>query len=266
MEWKRIAGASNRSFKMLKSLKTKKGRDANGLFLVEGERAVWEAVQAGAPIGWFAASEGFALKHREQLDALNAAGAVCLVLEDGLFDSVCDTRTPQGLLCAVRLPDASLSRRLPERGEGLYVYCDHLADPGNAGTVIRTADAVGAAGVLFSEGSADVYSPKVVRATMGSLFHLPVYTGLTAADLAAFLQRGYRIAAGVLSQEAADYRSARLQGDVVLVVGNEANGVTKEVQELCSCKVIIPIAGKAESLNASVAAGILMYEWLRNTK
>ena len=140
-----------------------------------------------------------------------------------------------------------------------YVYCDGINDPGNLGTIIRTADAAGFGGVILSKGTVDLYSPKTVRASMGSFFNIDVITDKTCEDLEKYADKGFSLFGGILGENTIDYRKADMTKPSIIIVGNEANGISSEVAALCQ-GVKIPINGRAESLNASVAAGILMYE------
>ena len=243
-----ITSAANKTFKFIKSLADKKGRRKAGAFLVEGIKSVRDAEEAGCELLLAAVCEGFAGELPE-----------CPVywLSRGLFAKLADTVSPQGILAAVRIPQ---TRIVPKDG-GLYLYCDCVADPGNLGTLIRTADAVGADGVVLSPGCADLYSPKTVRACMGSLFHIAA-----AEDDGGFLDQcvrnGFGIYAGALADGAADYRCGDYARSTVIIVGNEANGVSAE-KLMLSKPVKIPIAGRAESLNAAVAGALLLYEAYR---
>ncbi len=243
-----ITSAANKTFKFIKSLTDKKGRKKAGAFLVEGIKSVRDAEAAGCEFVLAAVDEDF-----------TGEMPSCPIyrLSRGLFDKLSDTVSPQGILAAVRIPKISIT---PKEG-GLYLYCDGVSDPGNLGTLIRTADAAGADGVVLSPGCADIYSPKTVRACMGSLFHIAA-----AEDGGDFLVRckenGFNIYAGALTDKASDYRSGDYARSTVIVVGNEANGVSEEVLSI-SKPVKIPIAGRAESLNAAVAGALLLYEAYR---
>lgn len=261
--YKEIIGASNETYKMIKSLRTKKGRAQHHRYLVEGPKAVGDAVRAGAPIFCYAVAKSFLEQNSQFMDRLKTTAAEIFVMSDRLFCGLCDTQTPQGVLCVVDIEKRPSPADEAAKRRGLWVYCDGLQDPGNAGTIIRTADAALAAGVLFSKGSVDIYSPKVVRSTMGSMFHIPLIPDMETRELAGLKRLGYKLMAGTLSRAAVDYRAADFCGDVVIVVGNESGGVSDEVIRLCDCEVKIPVRGKAESLNASVAAAILIYEWAR---
>ena len=176
-----------------------------------------------------------------------------------------DTQHPQGVMALVRLREAVLEELLQKESPFLVILED-LQDPGNAGTILRTADAAGADGILCSEGTADFFSPKVVRASMGSIFHLPVVrTGQFHEALQALKQRGIMLAAAHL-QAPLSYDQAEYRGGCGILIGNEGNGLREETTSLAQVKISIPQPGRAESLNASVAAGILMYEVVRQRR
>lgn len=259
-----IRSSSNKTYKYIKSLQTKKARTQSGSYLVEGIKSVEEAFDADVTAELFAVSCAAAreMEIGEIISSAQERGVPVYEVADSLFAPLCNTKTPEGVVCVAKMP----RRQEIVFQDGVYLYCDHVSDPGNAGTLIRCADAVGAAGILFSPGCVDVYSPKVVRATMGSLFHLPVYDGVELARLCAMKEQGFRLIAGALSDTAQDYREEAYPPRAVIVIGNEANGVSREVLAACDSTVIIPITGRAESLNASVAGALLLYEWRRNNR
>ena len=177
---------------------------------------------------------------------------------DGVFEKMCDTKAPQGILAVVKMDGNDFKLDLSKS----YIYCDNLNDPGNLGTIIRTADATGFDGVLLSQGCVDLYSPKTVRSSMGSFFNMKVMKNVTHKQLAQYKEMGFQLIGGALNENTVDYRSADMTKPTVIVIGNEANGISDEVMKMCKC-VKIPILGKAESLNAGVAAAVLMYELVR---
>ncbi|OQB13734.1 MAG: putative TrmH family tRNA/rRNA methyltransferase [Firmicutes bacterium ADurb.Bin193] len=262
--YKEISSVSNQTYKKIKALQTKKGRAQFSAFAAEGIKSVCDALAAKAPVLCIAVSEAFRACNPQLMAYFSQQVSGIYVVSDKIFGGLCDAQAPQGVLCTVAIGPVGAPADIIDKRRGLWVYCDRISDPGNAGTVVRTADAAGAGGVIFSQGCADIYSPKAVRSAMGSLCHIPVLTECGAEVLAAFGEKGFRVAAGALSDQASDYRKADLRGDMVIVIGSEANGVSDEVMGRCDCAVKIPILGSAESLNASVAAGILIYEWVRN--
>ena len=240
-----IQSTRNPTVKRVRSLLTKKGRRETGLHLIEGERLVAEAVSSGAEIDSLFVEEG-----RELVYCPN--GSVSLVTRH-VLESMTDTDNPQSVCAAVKTPDIKLPAEYPE---GLIVALDCVQDPGNMGTIIRTADAMGAAGLLLSSGCADPFGPKVLRSTMGSIYHLPIWQGELTAELVKLKSEDFRPICGHLAGNEILPEPGRR---CVLIIGNEGNGVSDAVAELCD-KYRLPMFGRAESLNASVAAGIMMYE------
>ena len=170
--------------------------------------------------------------------------------------AVCDTKTPQGIAAVVRMG------AVPRLGKRL-VALDGVQDPGNVGTILRTADCAGMEGLLLSEQCADIFSPKVLRATMGSIFRMPVeVTGDLPGRLAALRRQGYSVLSSQLDGTPF-YQRQGIGECYVLVVGNEGNGVSQPVQQQATHRLRLPMRGGAESLNAAVAAGIMMYELTR---
>ena len=250
----RITSAKNPTVQRLRSLKDAKARREAGLFLVEGEVMIREALGCGLKLRELAAEESHADFAREVCG--NARG---FIVTRSLLETICDTRTPQGVCAAFELPEPVALEQLPER----VVALDGVQDPGNLGTIWRTADAAGFQALLLGAGGADPLSPKVQRAAMGSGFRLPFcHTPELADALLQLRQRGYRVFASDLS--GADFYARPDAGEkFVLVIGNEARGISDAVREAADCRVKLPMRGGAESLNAAVAAGIMMYELMR---
>ncbi len=252
-----IQTTKNKTYKYIKALLHKKTRSAERLFTVEGIKSVSDAFASGKKIRMLVMSEScFRNGGRERFECNETA-----VVRDDIFGGLCDTKTPQGVIAVMEMFD-------PEdfcaSADELYIYCDHVSDPGNIGTIIRTADAAGFGGVMLSAGCADLYSPKTVRASMGSLFHIPICTDMEAGELISLKEQGFRLYAGALSEESVPYTSVDMSAPSVIIVGNEANGVCDEI--LCASKhIIVPIYGGAESLNVGAAAAVLMYEAVRNS-
>ncbi len=271
-----ITSASNEKIKRLRKLLAQKSaRDAEGVFVIEGEKQVREAprslflevyLSSAAPDDlktvWFSGAE-----------ASCSYGFSVYEVEKGLFDRISEVRTPQGILAVVRKPMWDISRILRNmRGTGqtgeqprmpLLLLAERLQDPGNAGTILRTAEAAGADAVVFSSDSADVYSPKVVRSAMGSVFRMPV---LYEEDIVSFIRElktyGVRVHAAHL-QGSVPYDEPDLTQPCAFLIGNEGRGLTEEAAAAADDRIRIPMAGKIESLNAAMSAGILLYEAAR---
>lgn len=227
----------------------KKARDEQGLHFIEGEKVIGEALQFGCAITDAFIEEG----HVVLQDALCAHGARVHVVSRGVMESLAETQTPQWVCACVKTPDVKPPSAYPA---GLIVALDAVQDPGNLGTILRTADAMGACGILLGSGCADPFAPKTLRAAMGSTYHLPVWKGELCDELKRLKQAGFPLVCGHLSGAAA---LPQLQDRCVLVIGNEGHGASAEVASLC-CGYRLSMYGRAESLNASIAAGIMLYQ------
>ncbi|MCH5287610.1 MAG: RNA methyltransferase [Christensenellaceae bacterium] len=247
----RITSLKNPRVLGWRSLKDRKGRRETGCFLVEGRKMVAEALASGFPVEAVLADE--ARLHELALPR----GVAVYALPEHVLAAVCDTKTPQGVAAVVRITEPG------HQGRRLAVL-DGVQDPGNVGTIIRTADAAGFDGVLLSGQCADVYSPKVLRATMGSVFrmNLRVTDDLPGA-LAVLRAGGYAVLSSQLDGEPFDEAVPGIAEPFVLVIGSEGNGVSEPVRQLATHRVALPMRGGAESLNAAVAAGIMMYGLMR---
>jgi len=240
-------------------------RERERLFLAEGPQAVREVV-AHRPDTvqdlYFEAQVGTQatdIRQETVLDAARAAGLSIREVSHEVLVAMSDAVAPQGVVAVCRPIDVPLDTVLDERPRFLVILTN-VRDPGNAGTVIRGADAAGADAVLLSDSSVDIYNPKVVRSTVGSLFHLPIVTGVPIAVLLD------RVRAAGLALLAADGSGDTLLGDVDLarshawVMGNEAWGLEPDVRAACDTVVRVPIYGKAESLNLAMAATLCLYQ------
>jgi RNA methyltransferase, TrmH family len=242
-----------------RKLTRRAGRDAAGLFLAEGRQAVVEALADPAGVREVLATEAAADAHR---DLLASTPVPVRLITERAAAGLSETVTPQGLLAVCELRDVDPGT-LTARPPRLAVALAELADPGNAGTVLRTADACGAGAVLFGAGSADPYGGKAVRASAGSVFHVDVVRGALLDTLLPSLQTaGVTVLAAdgggeaALDEVAAD---GRLAGPVVWLFGNEARGVPAPLAALADLRVRIPMRGRAESLNLAAAAAICLY-------
>ena len=245
-----ITSLKNAKVTTWKSLKDRKGRKETGCFLVEGRKMVEEALDSAFPVDAI-------LVDADRAAEFSLPGHIpVFTMPSHVLAAVCDTKTPQGIAAVVRMAD------MPLNGSRL-VAMDGVQDPGNVGTIIRTADAAGFDGVLLSQQCADVFSPKVLRATMGSIFRMGIRV---TDDLPGLLSQMVQEGASVLSSQLNGepfYQRSPLNERFVLVIGSEGNGVTDEVKAVATHKVKLPMRGGAESLNAAVAAGIMMYELTR---
>ena len=247
-----ITGRHNPLLTYVRKLNTSRAfRREEGRFVLEGPKLLAEAEKAGIAVETVLYTPRFE-------GTLPDAGRVCEVPEE-LFEGVCDTRTPQGVLAVCRTPELAL----PEALTGAhYLVLDGVQDPGNLGTIWRTADAFGADALVLLPGCADPYAPKTVRSTMGAAFRLPVWectleelTALTgAADLP--------LLATALREDTSDVREIDLSRAAV-IIGSEGQGISRAALEACRATVRIPMRERCESLNAAIAAGIVLWEMYR---
>lgn len=246
--------SSNEKIKHIKKLFKKREREKSGEFIIEGKRSVTDAIANGADISYIIFCEG---------DSPLFDGSISQFSTDKkTYSEITDTESPQDMLAVAKIKPCSEDDILSGAYD-LLVLCDRVQDPGNAGTIIRTADAAGSSAVVLSPGCADLYNPKVIRSTMSSVFNLPILKDGDLLSLIPILKKkGYRIFCGALKNDSVSLFDADFRGKCAIVIGNEGSGASEEVISMCEA-VKIPMRGKAESLNASVSAGILMYEILR---
>lgn len=258
-----IASRQNPRIVAARRLSDRKHRQQQGRFLVEGVKLLHMALQAGAePVEVFYCAERLAAPASHVLTALLAAGGEPVAVSLTVMQSLAEREQPEGILATFKLfqqplPGAWLA------ADGLVVVLDRLQDPGNLGTLLRTADAVGAVAVVLLEPCVDPFDPKVLRGSMGSLFNVPlVRTGDVHALFAELHRHGWRTV-GADAHRGIDWGEGLWAGNVALVLGNEARGLSADVRDHVAAWARLPIAGRAESLNVAVAGGVLMYAWLR---
>ena len=254
-----ITSTSNARVKELVQLQKKsKVRNEQGVFLVEGVKMYQEIPQEQLVKVYV--SETFADKQKEEINRLKDRRKL-EYLSDHVFQYVSDTKTPQGILCVVRQSTYCLEDILEAEDAHLLVL-DNLQDPGNLGTILRTAEGAGVTGIIISKESVDIYNPKVIRSTMGAIFRVPFVIADSLPEVIFQLkQNGVSVYAGHLKGDVfykQDYRDGS-----AFLIGNEGNGLTDEITALADHKIKIPMKGKVESLNAAVSATILMYETMR---
>ena len=255
-----ITSKDNKIFRHALSLKTKKYRDRYCEYLIEGPNLLKEALKEEIEVEAvfvrpeMTDEEAGIIEEGPELDRKT------FVLSNKLFDELKDTETSQGIVTVVRKRQTV---SLKGRPGGNYVVLDRLQDPGNIGTILRTADAAGYEMAVFMKGTADPYGSKVVRSATGSLFRLPMVFVEDADELAELVHSaGKRLIATAMDAEKA-YYDCDLEKDAAIIIGNEGNGISPELISGADEKISIPMAGNTESLNAAVAAGILMYERIR---
>ena len=240
-----ITSKANSVVKNTKKLHQKKYRKS--AYLIEGWHLFEEAVQAGVTIEKIFALESY----RDQLAAFPQTGWV----SEEILRDLADTQTPQGIVVVTQKEEVGL----PDLHQGKFLFLEDVQDPGNVGTMIRTADAAGFTGVIVSDKSADIYSLKTLRSMQGSHFHLPIYRMSPADFVEEAKKSNLPILATTLSRNSKDYRELSPLEDFVLVMGNEGQGISSVMVESADQLVHIGMKGRAESLNVAIAAGILMF-------
>ena len=254
-----IRSKDNRIVKRCEQLSMRKYRDQFGLYLIEGENLLAEAVKNHARIETVLLREGCQKSLPPQV-----ADRTFLV-DARIFDKLAQTVTSQGIL-AIVVKEAARKENFINLPGSNFIVLDRLQDPGNIGTILRTADAAGYKLAILMKGTADVYAPKVVRAATGSLFRMPVVSMASAKELAEFTgAAGKKLTATCLDARRW-YYDEDLTHDIALIIGNEGNGISRDLIESSDIQIKIPMQGNIESLNAAVAAGVLMYETMRGKR
>lgn len=255
---KTITSIDNPIFRLCVQLGQKKYRDRLGFYIVEGQKTVEEALDFGK-----ARTVVLREDYGGSLDRENPA---FVFMTGNLFSRIAQTETSQGILAVVEKAKESrkdfLGRITKDKNSKVLVL-DRLQDPGNIGTMIRTADAAGYAGLIVIKGTGDIFSPKVVRAASGSLLRLPVFKAEDAEDALRLLGDADKLIVGTTPEGGMEYTKANWAKGIALVIGNEGNGISDAFKEASDLNVYIPMNQEVDSLNAAVAAGILIYESVR---
>lgn len=256
-----ITSASNARIKNVIQLNQKaKVRREQGLFVAEGKKMFLEA-----PADWISEVYVSQSLSADKEIMERAEKFFCEIVKDSVFRQMCDTKTPQGILTVLKLPvwteEDVLGGDAP-----LVMVLEDLQDPGNAGTILRTGEGAGVKGVLLTKTCVDITNPKVIRSTMGSIYRIPfLYVEDVVSLKKKLADRGIRTFAAHLKGENT-YDREDYRGGTAFFIGNEGKGLTDSAAETADCLIRIPMCGKVESLNAAMAAGILMYEASRQRR
>ena len=255
-----ITSFSNATVKRLRSLRDKKARREQGLFLAEGLRIIAEARDSGRlpEIIAFSASGAEHSLAAEIIAATEAAGGEAIETSPEILSKMSGKDNPQMLLAAYRQPDTALER-IDRSAAPLWIVAQALRDPGNLGTILRTGDAVGAAGLILIDDCADPFSVEAVRASMGAVFTQAIATARWE-EFIAWLRGGPGQLVGTSLKTTTDYLDAEYQRPCFLLIGNEQQGLPQDYEKECDLLVKIPMAGRADSLNAAVAAAVMAFQ------
>lgn len=255
-----ITSKDNEIVKQIKKLKEKKYRDEAGMYVIEGIKMLEEAINENASIEKIVICEDCSDSGIiPQKLMYTIAKYDCIYVSKKVFEMLTDVVAPQGILAVIRKP--AKDEKI-DYNTDLILALDGIQDPGNLGTILRTADSVNLKQIIVTKNTADCFNPKVVRSTMGAILRIKVIeTDSLVRTLKEAKKNKFKVVATSLDTENSIYDID--YNKKVIVIGNEANGVTREVQEMADNKVKIPMLGKTESLNASVATGIMLYEYVR---
>ncbi len=252
-----IASRQNPTFRRLMAVSRESGAAGRESVMLEGFRLCRDAILSGVQVECLVFSESTDPGRRDELMGLAIDGTDAILLPDSLFRSIASTVSPQGAACVFKHPDAMPMATVPAAGTR-YLVLENVQDPGNVGAMIRTADAMGFDGVIILPGTADPFRPKSIRSAMGSTFHLPIIQGDSIEQAVAWLHGiGCTVYAAHLVGKALERQGLAVPG--ALLIGNEGAGLSDAASTLADHLVRIPMAGRAESLNASCAAAILCY-------
>ncbi|MDR5659590.1 RNA methyltransferase [Serpentinicella sp. ANB-PHB4] len=253
-----ITSDENKLIKHIKSLQLRKNRNKYNQVIIEGFNIVDECTKIKPELIEYLVFSQKGLYtlngNEEKYDQFR-----CYEISDNLFKKIAGTDTPQGILAVIKIPNYNLDALLNIEG-GFFIILDRVQDPGNMGTIIRTAVAANATGIILTKGSVDPFNLKTVRSTMGAMFSIPIFQSNENEDaISTLVSKGYKLIATDLNTEST-YSNISYKGNIAIIIGNEAQGISQNLLEVANVKVKIPLLGNIESLNAAVSAGILIYK------
>lgn len=260
-----ITSTSNARVKRLGNLiKKKKVRDAEKVYIVEGIRMFKEVPKE--ELREVYVSESFYKKEKDVIEeVLQGSSVKPELLTDSVYAHISDTKSPQGILCVIDQEEYTLEKIIREDNPHMIVL-EHLQDPGNLGTIFRTAEAAGVTGIIMDKGCVDIYNPKTIRSTMGAIYRVPfVYVDDLHLAINKLKEKDISVYAAHL-EESVDYDEPDYTNGTAFLIGNEGNGLMKETADLADSYIKIPMAGQVESLNAAIAATVLMFEVSRQRR
>ena len=255
-----ITAKDNDKIKYTKSLLKSKNRNKESKFIIEGYRILTLAIECRAKLDYVFINEDFEKKqeHKEFLEILKKKDIRVYKTTNKIFEDLTDTENTQGIIGVVKFKQRTLEENLTDDNRFVLIL-DRIQDPGNMGTIIRTADAAGVDAIIALKGCVDIYNPKVIRSTMGSIFDMNIIHCTQEECLRELKSKDFNIVSSYLNTDNY-YHETDYGKKVALVIGNEANGVNDELIDESDILVKIPIYGNAESLNAAISSAILMYE------
>lgn len=258
-----ISSKDNELIKHIKKLKEKKYRDLNNEYIIEGTKLIKEAIEENANIKQIVICDNCQNTDIIPKELMyEIAKYECIYVTEKIFKNISDVNTPQGILAII---EKNNKETQIDYSQDIIVVLDDIQDPGNLGTILRTVDSIGLTQIIVSKGTADCYNPKVVRSTMGAIFRVKI---IESEDLEKTLEeiRKHKFKITVSSLQTKNTIYDINYDKKVIIIGNEANGVEQKIQNIADEKIKIPMLGKTESLNASVATGIILYEYVRQKR
>ena len=253
-----ITSKDNGNIKEIKKLKEKKYRLENKKFIIEGFRFLEEGLKSNFEIDKIVVRESSLEKFKLKFQIyFNNLDENIIVLSDNLFKSIASTENSQGVLATVKMKAYNYTVEA-----GMYVLVDKVQDPGNLGTIIRTAHSAGCKGVILTKDTVDLYNEKTLRSTMGSIFNLPIILDDKLTFTKGLMEKGFNLICSSL-QTNLNFYDVNLTHNSIIAVGNEGNGISEEILNMATTKVKIPMLGSTESLNVGIAASIMIYEGVR---
>ncbi len=261
-----ITSKDNANIKLFQKLvSSKKARDEHNMFALEGVRLITDAILENSELHCVFITETAAEKYSEALNLVekNSSGGKIMYISDELSWKLSDTINPQGFFAVCKKLDKNVNADTIINN-GKYVVLCNLQDPGNIGTIIRTADAIGINGIFLTDDCCDIYNPKVIRSTMGSLFRMNLWSIKTSDDVFKILREAdIPTFAAVIDPEAVSVTECDFSNGGAVFIGNEGNGLPKEIAIQCDNKLTIKMNGNINSLNAAMASGVIMWEMFR---
>ena len=253
-----IESKDNSLFKYTKKLKERKYRNKENKYIIEGFRLVQEAFKANCSIEYLIVNENGKDKLDDYLKSYMDSIKIYEMKSD-LFNQLSSTENTQGIIAV-----ANINNSVKDINGEFYLLCDKVQDPGNLGTIIRTAHAAGVSAIILTKGTVDIYNDKTIRSTMGSIFYTPIIYDNDLSFLNSLKENGFSLVTTSL-EESKNFFDEDLSGKIILSVGNEGNGISEEIFSLADKKVKIPMPGGAESLNVGVATSIILFEKVRQS-
>lgn len=260
---KKIESKENIEIKKIsKLLRSKKLRYQEKEFVIEGARLCEDAANSNVIIEKFFYTEKAQDKYIIAIDKIKKVSKESFLVTEKIMNFITDTKAPQGLVCDCKQFVDKFDKEKIKNSKKL-IALENIQDPSNLGTIFRTAEALGLEGVILTDDCCDIFSPKVLRGSMGAVFRVPIYTFKSTMDIFKLFGKDFNILGAIPDKNAVDIRKVDFSKKSIVLVGNEGNGLKKETIKKCKEKVTIPMKGRAESLNAAVAASIAMWEMVK---